>query len=497
MIKHNLIKSLICISVFLFFFSMQPYAQGKTFELRGVWVSTIINLDYPSKKGLPVEQQKKEFIQLLDSCQSIGINAIFFQVRPSADAFYHSTIEPWSEYLTRVQGMPPSPFYDPLLFMIQETHKRGMAFHAWINPYRAVFDVKHSSISKYSVIYKHPSWFFVYGSKEYFNPGIPQVQDYILSVVKDLVSRYDIDGIHLDDYFYPYPIPGMAIPDRNTFLLYGHHQNINDWRRSNCDSIVARMGRLVRQIKPYLIFGISPFGIWRNKIQDAQMGSNTNGLSSYDQLYANSLLWLEKGWIDYIAPQLYWDRHFGKANYDTLLNWWNHHTFGRQLYIGLAAYKTTEKNATTTWRDPSEIPLEIKDLQLYNSTNGCIFFSVRSLMQNVNGLVDSLKNKFLSCPAIIPSVPWLKQIIPSPPMVKHVHSNIITVCVSDPETVRNIAVFISQVTGEKKLIQYVPLAGQSTIKIPIPLSWKDYLSNIFVVSVSRTEKLSEPVAVID
>ncbi|MBC7722772.1 MAG: family 10 glycosylhydrolase, partial [Pedobacter sp.] len=228
------------------------------FEFRGVWVATVENIDWPSKKGLSVDDQKTEFIHLLDLHQRNGMNAIFMQIRPAGDAFYPSQYEPWSEYLMGKQGLPPTPYYDPLKFMITETHKRGMEFHAWLNPYRAVFNVNKSSISPSHITKIHPEWFLVYGTTKFFNPGLQQVRNLVTNVVKDLITRYDLDGIHMDDYFYPYRIAGKEFPDQKTYEQSGSKLNKEDWRRSNCDSIIKQLYLTIRATNAHVKFGISP-----------------------------------------------------------------------------------------------------------------------------------------------------------------------------------------------------------------------------------------------
>ncbi|MGN6616748.1 MAG: glycoside hydrolase family 10 protein, partial [Ilyomonas sp.] len=291
------------------------------YEFRAVWVATVENIDWPSRKGLSTEEQKAEFIRLLDMNKRNGMNAIIMQIRPVADAFYPSPFEPWSEYLTGKQGVAPNPYYDPLKFMIEETHKRGMEFHAWLNPYRAVFNIYKSSVAPNHITRTHPEWFLNYGDKKYFDPGQPEAMEFVAKVVKDIVSRYDLDGIHMDDYFYPYRIPGKDFPDNKTYLKYGDGLTKDDWRRSNCDSIIKLIHDVIIDTKPMVKFGISPFGVWRNKSKDP-MGSDTRaGVTNYDDLYADILLWLKEGWIDYVAPQLYWEIGHPLCDYETLLNW--------------------------------------------------------------------------------------------------------------------------------------------------------------------------------
>ena len=281
--------------------SAKAFSQPKT-EFRAVWVASVENIDWPSKKGISVDSQRAEFIRLLDMHKRNGLNAVVVQVRPAADALYPSPYEPWSEWLTGVQGRPPSPYYDPLEFMIEETHKRGMEFHAWCNPYRAVYSIRKSTVAPSHITRTHPEWFLSFGGTLYFDPGNKDVQQYVTRVLRDIVHRYDIDGLHLDDYFYPYDIvEGDALkdfPDKASFAQYGNGMSIGDWRRSNTDSIILQISRAVKEEKSYCKFGISPFGIWRNKSKDPEGSDTRAGQTDYDNLYADILSWLRQGWID-------------------------------------------------------------------------------------------------------------------------------------------------------------------------------------------------------
>ncbi len=385
----------------------QPSLTNKNvFEFRGVWVATVVNIDWPSKAGLSNDLQKKEFIDLLEMHQNNGMNAIILQVRPAGDAIYPSTLEPWSEYLNGKQGLPPSPFYDPLQFMIAETHKRGMEFHAWINPYRAVFNTKKSSVAPNHLTKTHPSWFVEYDNKQIFNPGLPEVWQHTNRVVRDLVSRYDIDAIHLDDYFYPYKVPGKEFNDEATYKKYSRGLNKEDWRRSNCDTIIKQLSATIHNTKPGVQFGISPFGVWRNKSKDPS-GSNTKaGVTNYDDLYADIMLWLQKGWIDYVIPQLYWEHGHPLADYDELVNWWNQHNYNRNLYIGHGVYRA---GSSPAWRNGSEIPYQIKQLRILKNTRGSAYFSSVNFKNNPNHWSDSLQNHYYKKPSLQPTMPWLVQ----------------------------------------------------------------------------------------
>lgn len=380
-------------------------AQTKP-EFRGVWVATVENIDWPSRGNFNSDSQKVEFIRLLDMHQRNGMNAMIVQIRPVTDAFYPSQYEPWSEYLTGKQGQPPVPYYDPLEFMIAETHKRGMEFHAWMNPYRAVFNINKSSIADTHITKIHPEWFLNYGDKKYFDPGIKEAQAYVTNVVKDVVSRYAVDAIHFDDYFYPYRIAGKEFPDEASFTKYGNGMNKDDWRRSNVDSIIVSLSKVIKEDNPKCQFGISPFGVWRNIAKDSINGSNTRaGQTNYDDLYADILLWLKKNWIDYVAPQIYWEFEQKAAPYQTVLDWWSKNTYGKNCYIGLGIYKA---GSNVYWKDTLQLPRQIEALRSTPNIQGMIFFSSKSFEKNPNGWSDSLRLNYFKEPAKTPEMGWLK-----------------------------------------------------------------------------------------
>ncbi|WP_460559606.1 glycoside hydrolase family 10 protein [Ferruginibacter profundus] len=375
-------------------------AQSKP-EFRGVWVATVDNIDWPSNKNLSSDSQKVEFIRLLDMHKANGMNAMVVQVRPSTDAFYPSPYEPWSEWLTGKQGQPPFPYYDPLAFMIAETHKRGMEFHAWMNPYRAVFNVNKSSISATHITRLHPDWFLTYGDKSYFDPGNKEVQQYVTAVVTDVVSRYEVDAIHFDDYFYPYRIAGKEFPDDVKYQQYGNGMNKEDWRRSNTDSIILMLSKAIKKINPKCQFGISPFGVWRNIDKDPEGSDTRAGQTNYDDLYADILLWLKNGWIDYVTPQLYWEFGHKAASYEVLLDWWSKHTYGKNCYIGLGIYRA---GSNAAWKDKTQLPRQIEALRSTPNVQGMIFFSSKTFDKNPNGWSDSLRLNYFAEPAKTPIV---------------------------------------------------------------------------------------------
>ncbi len=384
-----------------FLFSFCSLAQTKP-EFRGVWVATIDNVDWPSKGNFNSDSQKIEFIKLLEMHKANGINALIVQIRPAADAIYPSTYEPWSEWLTGKQGKAPMPYYDPLEFMLTETHKRGLEFHAWINPYRAVFKNNISTIAATHITKLHSDWFLNYGDKKYFDPGNKQVQQYVANIVKDIVSRYDIDAIHMDDYFYPYRIAGKEFPDYKTYKQYGNGMAKDVWRRSNTDSIIYILSKTIKKQNKKCQFGISPFGVWRNKDKDSINGSNTQaGQTNYDDLYADILLWLKKGWIDYVAPQIYWEFEQKHAPYKVVLDWWSKHTYGKNCYVGLGIYKA---NTNIYWKDKTQLPKQIDALRRTPNIQGMVFFSSKNFETNPNGWGDSLRLKYFATPAPTPTI---------------------------------------------------------------------------------------------
>jgi len=409
-------KKLNCLFFLLFILAFQQLIAQPKYEFRGVWVATVENIDFPSSKFLSSEQQKNEFIKLLDMNKRNGINAVIVQIRPASDAFYPSEYEPWSEYLTGNQGKPPSPYYDPLKFMITETHKRGMEFHAWMNPYRAEFRVGKSSISPTHITTLHPDWFITYGKTKYFDPGNKDAQNFVVNVVRDVVKRYDIDAIHFDDYFYPYHITGKEFNDAVSYKKYGNGMSLDDWRRSNVDSIIVHLSKAIKEENKYCKFGISPFGVWRN-IADDPDGSDTKaGVTNYDDLYADILLWLENKWIDYVVPQLYWEVSQKVVGFKVLTDWWARHSYGRQLYIGQGIYRALEAKSVA-WKNKKELPDQIQFLRKYPQIQGSAFFSSSTFNSNPNGWSDSLRNDFYQYPAIIPPMSWIDSVKPETPVI--------------------------------------------------------------------------------
>lgn len=382
-------------------------------EFRGVWVATVANIDWPSRPGLSVDQQKQELIGILEMHKANGMNAIMLQVRPAADAFYAKSREPWSQWLMGRQGISPAPGYDPLAFAIKEAHFRGMELHAWFNPYRATMSA-NTMVSFDHMTRKRPELFFTYGGKKQFDPGIPEVREYIVQVILDVVKGYDVDGIHFDDYFYPYPISGQRINDDITFSRYSNgFTNVNDWRRNNVDLLIKMLDDSIHHHKKYVKFGISPFGIWKNRSEDT-LGSATNGLSNYRELYADSRKWVKEGWVDYINPQIYFSFTRKAAPFATLVDWWSDNTFGRHLYIGQGAYLMNQK-MEAAWRLPNQIPDQVRYIRGNNRVQGSVYFSSKSFTNVARAAGDSLRNDLYKYPALPPQMPWLDDVMPNEP----------------------------------------------------------------------------------
>ncbi len=487
----KLIKTVSLIVIFLFFLFSIRAQNPRNYEFRGVWVASVDNIDWPSSKNLSVTAQKAEYIKLLDMHQQNGMNAVIVQIRPAGDALYPSQYEPWSEFLTGKQGLPPMPYYDPLEFMIQETHKRGLEFHAWLNPYRAVFNLHNSSIAPTHLTKLHPEWFLIYGGKKYFNPALPEVRQHTVRIVRDIVTRYDIDAIHMDDYFYPYRIAGKEFPDQQSYLRYGNGMNKENWRRSNCDSIIKIVFETIRIANPRVKFGISPFGIWRNKSQDP-MGSDTKGgQTNYDDLYADILLWLEKGWIDYVVPQLYWERGHKLADYYVLLDWWNQHAYGKQVFIGHGIYRA---GTNAAWRNPNEIPKQIEALRNYKTTQGSVFFNSKVFEKNPLGWNDSLQNNYYYYPALVPPMQWIDDGIPDQPIPTKLANGLIELAYNGKERIKAFGIFtlaegIPVKFSNAQLVQII--VTEKTVTLDLTKIPDTQGKRICVATVDRNNNVSQ------
>ena len=379
-------------------------------EFRGAWIAAVAsNQDWPSKPGLPVAQQKAELIALLDRAVQLHLNAIIFQVRPAADAIYASSLKPWSERITGTQGKAPQPFYDPLAFAIAEAHKRGLELHAWFNPFRATHPLAESRVAPNHISRTHPELIRQYDRQFVLDPGEPAAQAHTLAVVMDVLRRYDVDGVQFDDYFYPYPEKDalgheLNFPDDATWRKYGASSGLSrdDWRRQNVNQFIQKIYQSIKATKPWVKFGISPFGIWR---PDAQ--KQIQGMDAYAKLYADSRLWLANGWLDYCAPQLYWPIGQRGHSFPVLLQWWcAQNVKGRHLWPGLYDVSAGKEFST------DEIPQQIQ-IAREQSAGGEIHFHLRSVTQNP-ALADALRRLY-SQPALVPASPWLDSVPPDKP----------------------------------------------------------------------------------
>ena len=375
-------------------------------EFRGAWIQAV-NGQF---QGMSPQKMQETLISQLNILQEAGINAIIFQIRPEADALYASKYEPWSRFLTGVQGKAPNPYWDPLQFMIDECHKRNMELHAWINPYRAKTKGT-ASVAGNHPTKLYPDRFIEYDGQLYFDPGFPENRAYICRIVKDILERYDVDAIHMDDYFYPYPSPGKTIRDDVSFAQYGTgYANREDWRRNNVNQLIKEMHETIRATKPWVKFGISPFGIYRNQKNDPN-GSQTNGLQNYDDLYADILLWVNNGWVDYNIPQVYWEIGHPAADYQELVKWWATHADNRPLFIGQDVMRTVKK---ADLQNPN-IHQQARKMQLqrsYPAIEGSCQWYAAAVVDNPGNYRTTLTRYYHRYPALQPLYPFIDKKAP-------------------------------------------------------------------------------------
>jgi uncharacterized lipoprotein YddW (UPF0748 family) len=383
-------------------------------EFRGMVVATVANIDWPSSRNLSTEQQQAELIALLDLARELNFNAVLLQVRPACDALYASSIEPWSEYLTGQQGRPPDPYYDPLALAVEEAHKRGLELHAWINPFRARHTTSRSGMAPEHVSHARPAVVREYGRQLWLDPGDPQAREHTLSVIRDIVTRYDIDGLRMDDYFYPYPERDedgneIPFPDDQSWQAYldsGGRLSRSDWRRENVNTFIRETYETVKSEKPWVKVGIAPFGVWR----PGHPQIATGGFDAYEGLYCDSRKWLAEGWLDYISPQLYWRIGDSRRDFKTLLAWWaEQNRMERHLWPNLFSSRVDEQ-----W-PADEIIAQIEATRAEEGADGNGHFSARPFMQNRGGLADRIAAKVYAQPALIPASPWLASEKPAPP----------------------------------------------------------------------------------
>ena len=396
------------ITICFLLMALTATAQQKR-EFRGAWIQCV-NGQF---KGVGTETMQRTLTYQLDELQKDGCNAIIFQVRPECDALYESEIEPWSYYLTGQQGDKPYPYWDPLQWMIDECHRRGMELHAWINPYRAKTKSPHRNASNH-VIVRHPEWTFQYDGLTLLNPALKECRDYICDVVRDIVERYDIDGLHIDDYFYPYPVAGVNIPDDAQYRAVPNGiQDRGDWRRYNVNLFIQQIYETIHNAKPWVKFGVSPFGIYRNQSSDPN-GSRTNGLQNYDQLYADVLLWDANGWMDYCVPQLYWEIGNKAADYDELIHWWNRHITRTALYIGEDVERTV-KYADLNNKNRHQLAAKMALHAELPRVQGTVLWYAKAAVDNVGNYGTLLRNNYWRTPALQPVMSHIDKKAPKAP----------------------------------------------------------------------------------
>ena len=373
------------------------HSQNPKREFRGAWLHVIGQSQWMNKS---VPQQKQYIEEQFDLLQQAGCNAVIFQVRPTADALYISEIEPWSSWLTGKRGKAPSPLYDPMEFAIEEAHKRGMEFHAWLNPYRVTSNAKEV-LPEDHLYNQEPHRFIKFNGQTFFDPAYPENRDYICNVVKDIVSRYDVDAIHIDDYFYPYPANGKKFEnDDASYRKFGNGMERNAWRRKNVDLLIEKLCNTIKEEKEWVRFGVSPFGIWRNRSSDPR-GSNSSGLQNYDDLYADVLLWAKNGWVDYLAPQLYWTLDLKAAPSRHLAQWWNDNANGVDVYIGQDVQRTMT-NVDPANNDSNELDTKVKLSRKLPNVKGNVWWHGYWVTDNLKGVADSLALKYQSTIALPP-----------------------------------------------------------------------------------------------
>lgn len=373
-------------------------------QMRAEWIASVVNIDWPSRQGLPVADQQAELRRWYDEAVSRRLNTVVVQIRPTADAFWPSPLEPWSEWLTGVPGRDPG--YDPLAFAVAEAHQRNLEFHAWFNPYRVAMHADVNRLAPNHPARAHPEWIVSYGGRLYYNPGIPEVRRFVEDAILDSVRRYDVDAVHFDDYFYPYPVAGQQFDDELTYQRYGAGQFPvkADWRRNNIDLLISELAARIAELKPWVKFGISPFAVWRNRATDPTGSDTTAGVQTYDDLYADTRKWVREQWIDYLVPQVYWNIGFTPADYAKIVPWWSGQVTGTdvQLFIGQATYKVAVSTQHPAWMDPREMTNHLTFNRSHPQVVGDVYFSAKDVRANRLSHMDIVVAEHYSSPALIP-----------------------------------------------------------------------------------------------
>ncbi len=468
-----------------------------TTEFRGFWVATVVNIDWPKHSADNMAKKKADFLKILDFYEDLNFNTAIVQVRTAGDAFYKSNHAPWSRFLTGTEGTPPNSQTSLLEWMINETHQRGMEFHAWLNPYRATFDLKTEILSDDHDYNVHPEWMLKYGKKYYYNPGLPEVQEHMTAIIEEIVTNFDIDGVHYDDYFYPYTIKNEVFNDEISFYNCAlPDQNLADWRRSNIDSLIKKSYDVIKDTKPWVQFGVSPFGVWKNKATDPKGSDTRAGQTTYDNLYADPLLWMQKGWLDYIVPQVYWSMDLSVASHEKIVNWWANNTTNTNLYIGNGPYKI-RNNSDKAWDDKKELPNQIALARETNEVQGNVFFSAKSLMAENEDVVQLLKRKLYKYKALHPSPitkPKPKSVTPTLTAVRSKNQGL-ELTFLDLESYHFAYIYPEKddLQNNKKLLEQSYTGGASTVHIKSKKATKK--KRVRIVFTDKYGSQSEPIIV--
>lgn len=469
-------------------------------EFRGFWVATVVNIDWPKSGTDAIEKQKADYLSILDFYDSLNFNAAIVQVRTAGDAFYESDYAPWSRFLTGEEGKAPKSAESILRWMIVETHARGMEFHAWLNPYRATFDLNTDILSPDHDYHQHPEWMLKYGNKYYYDPGLPQVRERMVSVIDELVSNFDIDAVHFDDYFYPYTIAGEVFGDSLSFDKYAPEgRSLEDWRRSNIDLLVKNSYEIIKARKPWVQFGISPFGVWKNSTTDPRGSDTKAGQTTYENLYADPLLWMEKGWLDYLVPQVYWSMDLPAASHRKIVDWWAENSTNSNLYIGNGPYKI-RNNSDKAWDKKKELPKQLRLARNTRAVKGNVFFSAKSLMENNADVVNYLRRKYYKRKALPPTSPWISGKATTFVEFKSIQTvgDSIILNFKDLNAYQFMAVYpsgrkVKSYYPIKKLIAKLPVDDSTWIALPRKILGKQ--KQFAVVFIDRYGRESEPIVV--
>ena len=392
-------------------------------EFRGVWIATVANIDWPVSGTDSWEKQKKDYLALLDYYKGLHFNAVIVQIRTAGDALYPTKLAPWSKYLTGQQGTAPKTQEDPLTWMIEAAHQRGLEFHAWLNPYRATMDLNTAGLNPNHDFHKHRKWMLKYGTKWYYDPGLPEVKAHLLQIIAEVVDTYEIDAIHFDDYFYPYREPNVEFPDQASYAAYKKSgQSKDDWRRQNVDQLILALSETIKSKKPWVQFGISPFGVWRNQSKDPKGSPTQAGQTNYDDLFADVLKWMKNGWIDYLIPQLYWSMEHRLASHRVLADWWSNNSYGVPVYLGNGPYKIRE-DSDAAWKEPKELITQVHYGRTLPQIPGNAFVSARSIYTKNQDIAQLLKKEVYEQPVLPPAFEPKTPVSISPPVVLDLKSS--------------------------------------------------------------------------